>query len=133
MNSNFESLDNISNKPELSLMSKVPASWKTNRSTPAAFPLDNTFLTSSLMRRYSFAPALQWPQRIQDMIVILWFRIFSCATSKVNYIHTYCKALAGRQPMRGRRHGHVTMHISSLLLLLETAKSTIYSYRVEKL
>ena len=52
-------------------MSKVPASRKTNRSTPAAFPFDKTFLTSSLMRRYSFVPGLQSPQCmyvcIQDM------------------------------------------------------------------
>lgn len=32
---------------------KVPASWNTRRSTPAALPLDNTFLISSLKRKLS--------------------------------------------------------------------------------
>eukprot|EP00474_Spongospora_subterranea_P004438 CRZ04896.1 hypothetical protein [Spongospora subterranea] len=41
--------------PVFSSISKVPASWNTRRSTPAALPLDNTFLISSLNRKLSSA------------------------------------------------------------------------------
>lgn len=126
--------DEIRILPVLSSRSKVPASWNTNRSTPAAFPLDKTFLTSSLMRRYSFEPGLQSPPCIHYSRHE-WICNMYGPKLNFNYIHTYCMALAGRQPMRGRRHGNVAMRISPLLLLLleiETAKSTKNGYRVVK-
>lgn len=134
-NRNLESLRwDKSIIPVLSSMSKVPASRKTNRSTPAAFPFDKTFLTSSLMRRYSFEPGLQSPPCIHYSRHE-WICNMYGPKLNFNYIHTYCMALAGRQPMRGRRHGNVAMRISPLLLLLleiETAKSTKNGYRVVK-
>lgn len=67
-------------------------------------------------------------------LIVIHIHVYAQTTSKISYInlYTYCMALAGREAMRGRKHGNVAMHINSLLLLLETAKSTIYRYGVGK-